>query len=288
MTADQQGKLAYVARATRIMVFDIEAGKLTGEVADCSGAHGVALAPDQNLGFATCGKDNTLNVFDTKTLKSVKRIKAGTKPDAICYDPASKHIMACNGGSGDLTIVDPAAMDKDPVTLAIGGKLEAIVPDGAGHVYVNVEDKSEIAVIDSREMKVTAHWSVAPGAEPSGLAMDVAHRRLFAGCSNQKMIVVDADSGNVVADVPVGSGVDGAAFDAGLGVAVSSNGRDGTMTVVREGPAGTFKVVQTLTTVKGARTVNVDAKSHCFYAPCNVPGNGGKTEFGVIVVGTAK
>jgi DNA-binding beta-propeller fold protein YncE len=288
ITADNLGQRAYVARATRIMVFDIVEGKLVGEVPDCSGAHGVALVPDLGLGFATCGKDNTLNVFDLKTLKSVKRVKTGAKPDAIFYDPASKKVFACNGGSGDLTVVDPAALDKDPVTLAIGGKLEVGVADGAGHAYINVEDKSEVVAIDTKALKVLNHWPLDPGEGPTGIAIDAAHHRLFSGCANQKMVILDTDSGKVLGTAPIGVGVDGVAFDPALGVAVSSNGKDGTMTVVREEPAGQFKAVQTVKTAPGAKTIDVDLKTHCFYTPCNLPGEGGKTEFGVMVVGAAK
>jgi DNA-binding beta-propeller fold protein YncE len=287
ITADNQGRLAYVTRATRVMVFDIEAGKLVGEVPDVPGAHGVALAPDAGLGFATCGKDNSVNVFDVKTLKSVKRIKTGAKPDAIFYDPASKKVFVCNNGSGDLTVIDPSALDKEPVTLALGGKLEVGVADGAGRAYVNVEDKSEVVAVDTKALKVLAHWPLTGGEGPTGLAIDVAHRRLFSGCGNQQMVVLDADSGKILGTAPIGAGVDGVAFDPTLGIAVSSNGKDGTMTIVREGPAGTFKAVQTLKTAKGAKTIDVDTKTHRFYTPCNIPTEGGKTEFGVIVVGVA-
>jgi DNA-binding beta-propeller fold protein YncE len=297
VTADQEGKRAYVSRGTHFMVFDVEQGKVVGDIPDTAGAHGVALVPALGLGFATAakdfaaggnGKEGTVHVFDTKTLKTLRKIKAGEKPDALCFDPASQRVFVFNGGSGDVTVIDPAALDKAPEKIAIGGKLEAGVPDGAGHLYVNVEDKSEVAVIDIKQMKVTAHWPVAPGQEPTGLAMDVAHRRLFSVCGNQKMVVLDADSGKVLADLPIGPGCDGAAFDPKLGVAVSSNGGDGTMTVVREEPAGTFKVVQTVKTAKGARTIAVDLKTHCFYTLCNLPGaESGKTEFNLMVVGAA-
>lgn len=288
--------MAYVARATRFMVFDVEQGKVAGEIPGTAGAHGVALAPALNLGFATAAKDffptgngreGTLHVFDTRTLKTVRKIKAGEKPDAILFDPASRRIFAFNGDGGTVTIVDPAALDKEPATLAIGGKLEGGVADGAGRVYVNVEDKSEVVAIDSKEQKVLARWSLAPGEEPSGLAIDVAHRRLFSGCGNQKMVILDADSGKGLGAVAIGPGADGVAFDPALGVAVSSNGGDGTMTVVREGPAGQFKVVQTVKTAKGAKTIAVDLKTHRFYTPCNVQSEGGKADFSLLVVGQA-
>ena len=286
ITADQQGKLAYVSRGTKFMVFDIEQGKVTGEITDTPGSHGIALVPELGLGFTTNGQENMMSVVDLKTLKTTRKIKAGEKPDAIMYDPGTKKIFCCNGKSGDLTVVDPAALDKDPVTIPVGGKLEAAVADGAGHVYVNVEDKNEVAAVDAKTLKVTAHWPLAPGEGPTGLAIDVAKRRLFAGCAG-KMIVLDADKGTVLADVATGQGVDGVAFDPVLGVAVSSNGRDGTMTVVREGPAGKFAAVQTVKTFKSTRTIAVDLKTHRFYMPANIPNDSGKTEFGIVVVGLA-
>ena len=289
LTVDPEGKRVYVSRATRVMVFDIEAGKLLGEVADTTGVHGIALVPDHNLGFATCGREGAVAVFDLKTLKVSQKVKAGQNPDAILYDPASQKVYAFNHTSGDITIIDPATLDKEPDTLPVGGTLEFAVADGAGHVYVNVEDKNEVAVIDSKQQKVTAYWPVAPGESPTGLAMDVAHGRLFVGCGNQKMVVLDAGTGKVLASPAAGSGIDGVAFDPALGLAVTANGRDGTLTAVREGPAGQFAVVQTLTTVKGARTVWGDPKTRRFYLPCNIPGEGGgPPKFGLLVVGAAE
>ena len=239
LTVDPQARRVYVARATRVMVFDADNGTLLGEVTGTPGVHGVALVPERSEGFASNGKSGTVSVFDLKTFKTIREIKAG-------------------------------------------------VADGAGHVYVNVEDKSEVVAIDSKELKITARWSVAPGEEPTGLAMDAAHRRLFVGCSNHKMIILDADQGKVLADVPVGSGVDGVAFDAELNLAMSANGRDGTLTAVREGPEGKFTVVQTLQTVKSARTIAADPKTHQAYLPCTLPGEGGPGKFGLMVVGKAK
>ena len=286
LTVDPEGKRVYVARATRVMVFDTEKGKLLGEVADIPGAHGVALVPQRNLGFATCGRERKIAVFDLKTLKVLQKVKAGQNPDVIIYDPASQKVYAFNGRSGDITIVDPAALDKEPVTLSVGGKLEFGVADGAGHVYVNVEDKGEVVVIDTKEQKVAARWPVAPGEEPTGLDMDVVRRRLFVGCSNQKMVILDANTGKVLASPAVGAGVDGAAFDPQLGLAMTANGKDGTLTAVREGPDGQFAVVQTLKTVKGARTIAADTKTHRIYLACNLPAEGGgEAKFGLLIVG---
>lgn len=283
ITVDPDARRLYVSHATRVMVLDADQGKAIGEIDDTPGVHGIAVVPEFNVGFTSNGKEGMLSVFDLKTLKTLRKVKAGQNPDSIIYDPASKKVFAFNGRSGDATIVDPAALDKAPVSLPVGGKLETGVADGAGRVYVNVEDKNEIVAIDSKAGKVLAHWAIAPGEEPSGLALDREHHRLFSGCANKMMVIVDAEQGKVLATVPVGTGVDGAAFDPQLGLAAVPNGRDGTLTVVKEGPAGTFKVVQTLKTASGARTITSDPKTHQFYLPCTV-----QNEFSVLVVGAAK
>jgi DNA-binding beta-propeller fold protein YncE len=287
LTVDPETRRLYVSHATRVMVLDADKGTPIGEIADTPGVHGIAPVPEQNLGFTSNGKEGMLNVFDLKTLKTLRKIKAGQNPDSIIYDPASQRVFAFNGRSGDVTMVDPLTLDKPPVSLPVGGKLETGVADGAGHVYVNVEDKNEIVEIDSKEGKVLAHWPLAPGEGPTGMAMDREHHRLYSGCSNKMMVVLDAEQGKVLATVPVGAGVDGVAFDSQLGLAASANGRDGTLTVVKETPAGTFKVVQTLKTANGARTITSDPKTHQFYLPCNVA-TGGQNEFSVLVVGAAK
>ena len=287
ITVDPDARRLYVSHATRVMVLDADQGKALGEIDDTPGVHGIAVVPEFNVGFTSNGKEGMLSVFDLKTLKMLRKVKAGQNPDSIIYDPASKKVFAFNGRSGDATIVDPAALDKAPVSLPIGGKLETGVADGAGRVYVNVEDKNEIVAIDSKAGKVLAHWPLAPGEGPTGLAMDREHRRLYSGCSNKMMVVLDADQGKVLATPPVGSGVDGSAFDPQLGLAASANGRDGTLTAVKEEPAGTFKVVQTLKTASGARTITSDPKTHRFYLPCNVATNG-QSEFSVLVVEAAR
>lgn len=289
LTADPEARRVYLSRATRVMVVDADKGTLLGEVADISGAHGVAVVPELNLGFATAGKDKAVVVFDLKTFKAVKKIPAGPKADAILHDPASKKVFAFDNTDGSITIIDPAALDKAPVTLAVGGKLELAVADGAGRLYVNVEDKSEVVAIDTKALKVLARWSVAPGAEPTGIALDAAHKRLFIGCGgNAKAVIVDAESGKVLGSVDVGKGVDGAAFDAQSGLVMIPNGRDGTLSVIKEGPAGEFKVIQTLKTATRARTVAADPTTHLVYLPGFVPGADGKDAFAVLVVGLAE
>jgi DNA-binding beta-propeller fold protein YncE len=287
LTLDPATRRLYVSHGTHVMVVDADSGTAIGEITDTPGVHGIALVPDCNVGFTSNGREGMLSVFDVKTLKTVRKIKAGQNPDSIIYEPATKKVLAFNGRSGDVTIVDPFALDKEPVTLAVGGKLETGVSDGAGRVYVNVEDKSEVVAIDIKQVKVLAHWPLAPAEGPTGLALDKEHHRLYSGCSNQMMAVLDPDQGKVLATVPVGSGVDGVAFDPQLGLAMTSNGRDGTLTAVKEGPTGTFKVVQTLKTANGARTITCDPKTHQVYLPCNVTTNG-ESQFSVLVVGAGK
>jgi DNA-binding beta-propeller fold protein YncE len=287
LTVDPKARRLYVSHSSHVMVLDVDKGTSIGEISDTPGVHGIALVPDCNEGYTSNGRENMLSVFDLKTLKLLRKIKSGQNPDSIIYDPASKKVFAFNGRSGDITIVDPTAPDKEPVTLPVGGKLETGVSDGAGHVYVNVEDKSEIAVIDTKELKVLARWPIAPGEEPTGMAIDLEHHRLFSGCSNQMMVILDADTGKILASVAVGQGVDGVTFDQQLGLAISSNGRDGTLTAVKEEPDGTFKVVQTLQTARGARTITSDPKSHQIYLPCNLTENG-ESQFSVLVVGATK
>jgi DNA-binding beta-propeller fold protein YncE len=287
LTVDPNARRLYVSHASHVMVLDADQGTPIGEITETLGVHGIALVPDCNEGFTSNGRENMLSVFDLKTLKTLRKIKSGQNPDSIIYDPASKKVFAFNGRSGDITIVDPTATDKEPVTLPVGGKLETGVSDGAGHVYVNVEDKSEIVAIDSIQMKVLAHWPIAPGEEPTGLALDKEHHRLFSGCSNQMMVILDAETGKILATVAIGQGVDGVTFDQQLGLAISANGGDGTITAVKEEPNATFKVVQTLKTARGARTITSDPKSHRIYLPCNLTEND-ESQFSVLVVGAAQ
>ncbi len=285
LCVDTDARRVYVPRSTHVQVVDIDKGTVLGDIPGTNGVHGVALAMEQGLGFASNGRDNAVSVFDLKTYKVTKTIKTGKNPDAIIFDPASKHVLSINHSGGDITVIDPAALDKDPVTIAVGGTLEYAVADGAGHVFVNVEDKSEIVEIDTAANRVLAHWSIAPGDGPSGLAIDVAHHRLFSGCANQKLMVVDSESGKVIATVAVGKGIDGVAFDPTLGYAMTANGTDGTVSVVKDAGGDKYEAVQTPATVKGARTIAVDLKVHHALMPCTVPdGKGGQT-FGLAVVG---
>jgi YVTN family beta-propeller protein len=205
---------------------------------------------------------NVVGVYDEKTGKSVGEVKAGENPDAVMYDPASKQIFAFNNHGGTATVIDPKTL-KVTATIEIGGKLEFGRADGKGNVWVNAEDKSEIIHLDSKKRTVLARWKLAPCEEPTGLAFDEKHRRLFAGCNNNMMVVVDADSGKVITTAPIGPGVDATAFDPATGdIFNSCGGGDGSLVVVHQDGADKYSVAQTIATQKRAKTLAVDAKTH--------------------------
>jgi YVTN family beta-propeller protein len=261
LSVDADARRVYLSRGTHVMVADADTLAVVGDIPDTAGVHGIAIAADLGKGFTSNGRANTITIFDLKTLKPTGEAKAGQNPDAILYDAFSQRVFAFNGRSGDVSVVD-AKTGTVAGTIPVGGKLEFGQADGKGKVFVNVEDKNEIVAIDSKEMKVLAHWPIADCDEPSGLAIDRAHRRLFAVCGNKKMAVVDADKGKLVATLPIGQGTDGAGFDDKAQCAFSSNGGDGTLTVVHEVSPDKFEVLQTLQTARGARTMAVDSKTH--------------------------
>jgi DNA-binding beta-propeller fold protein YncE len=260
---DSPTRRLFISRGTKVVVLDVDSEKVVGEIPNTTGVHGIALAPAQGNGFTSNGQAGTVSVFDLKSLQVVGQAQAGMNPDAIVYDPASKRVFSMNGRSADATAID-AVTGKVVGTIPIGGKLEFAVADGAGHVYVNVENKGEEVQIDSINLVVTAHWPLDPCKEPSGLAIDVKHRRLFAGCANKMMAVIDADSGKVMATPPIGAGVDSDQFDPGTGFAFASNG-SGTLTVVHEDSPNQFSVVEDVPTQQGARTMALDPKTHEVY-----------------------
>jgi DNA-binding beta-propeller fold protein YncE len=271
LTADPEAKRLYVSRGDRIVVVDTDSEKVVGELGDTPGVHGVAVVPDLGRGFTSNGRDATVTVFDLKTLKAIGKVKVGGNPDAIMFDPASRHVFTFNHGSRDATAVDPSAMSVAG-TVKLEGVPEAAVADGRGHVFVNIMDKSEVVEFDAKDFRVLNRWSLAPGTRPTGLAMDREHRRLFSVCiGSQSMVVLDADGGKVLARLPIGRGSDGCAFDPERGLAYSSNGGDGTLTVVREEEPGKFGVVATIPTQQGARTMAIDPKTHRIYLSAATP-----------------
>lgn len=265
LVADPDNHRVFVSRSTHVMVVDVDSGKVAGDIPDTAGVHGIALAPDLNRGFTSNGKANTATIFDLKTLATIGTVKTGENPDAILYDASTKRVFTFNGRSHDATAIDAAAGNVLG-TIELGGKPEFAVADGSGKIFVNIEDKSEIVVFDAKELKVLARWPLAPGEEPSGLAFGAKSKRLFTVCGNEKMVVLDSENGKVVATLPIGKGVDAAAFDAGNGLAFASNG-DGTLTVVRMSDGEKFEVQDNVATGRGARTMALDAKSHVIYLP---------------------
>jgi YVTN family beta-propeller protein len=260
LVVDPDARRLYVTHGTRVQVFDADSLKPVGEIPDTQGVHGVALDPELGRGFTSNGRASTVTIFDLKTLKTIDVVKIrGENPDAILYDPASKRVFVFNGRSADATVLDPSTGTAIG-TIPLGGKPEFATSDREGHVFVNIEDKSEVVRLDSRKPAVEKRWPLAPCEEPSGMAIDRAHRRLFIGCSNRMMAVLDAESGRVIATVPIGAGVDANAFDPGTGLSFSSNG-EGSLTVAREGSAGVFEAAS-VPTQRGARTMALDEKTH--------------------------
>jgi DNA-binding beta-propeller fold protein YncE len=260
LTVDAKARRVYISRGTHVMVVDADSAAVVGDIPGTNGVHGIAIASDMHKGFTSNGRDNNVTIFDTKTLKVLGTAPAGKNPDAIIYDPASKRVFAFNGSSKDATAID-AKTGTVAGTIPLGGKPEFAAADDKGHVFVNIEDTSEIVRFDSNKLAVENRWKIAPGEEPSGLAMDRKHRRLFSVCSNKLMVVVNADTGAVVTTLPIGQGTDAAGFDPETGFAFSSNG-EGTLTVVHEDSADKFSVVDTVPTQVRARTMTLDSKTH--------------------------
>ncbi len=264
LTVDPAARRLYVSRGTHVAVVDLGRDSVIGDIPNTAGVHGIALAAELGRGFTSNGRDSTVTIFDLKTLATLSTVAVtGRNPDAIAYDPVSQRVFTFNGGTGNATAVDPRT-GTVVGTIALGGKPEFAVPDGRGRIYVNIEDKSEIVAFDTRTLAVQVRWPLAPCEEPSGLAIDRQHRRLFSVCSNRLMAVLDADQGRVLATLPIGAGVDGAAFDSTTQLAFSSNG-EGTLTVVHEESPATFRVVESDSTQRGARTIALDPTTHRLY-----------------------
>ncbi len=260
LTLDPASRRIYVTRGTKVDVLDIDKGELVGEITGTNGVHGVALAPELGRGFASNGRENTVTIFDLKTLKSIGTVKTGANPDAIIYEPMTKRVFAFNGRDKNSTVI--AAESGEVVgTIAVGGKPEFAVVDGKGQVFVNVEDTNELLAIDAKGMTVTSRWALAPGQEPTGLAIDATGQRLFAVCHSKHLIVVDAKSGRVVSQVPIGAGVDAAEYDAATHTVFTSNG-EGTLSVIRQESPDSYRVIETVNTQKGGRTMALDPKTH--------------------------
>lgn len=259
---DAAAPRVFIARATRVMVVDTKTGKLIKEIPDTPGVHGTAIAPGLHRGFISAGRADQIQVFDTKTLEKTGEVKTGQNPDAVLFEPVSNRVFAFNGRSHDATVVDASTL-KVVSTIALGGKPEFAVEDGNGTVYVNIEDTSELVALDAMSLTVTHRWDLKPCEEPTGLAMDRKHRRLFAVCGNKQMVIVNADNGNIIDRPAIGSGVDGVAFDPYKGVIASSNG-EGNMTLVHEDSPDKYTTIATVATQRGARTTAFDPHTRRF------------------------
>ena len=265
LTADPDHQRLFITRADRIMVVSTADGSLAGTIPDTAGVHGVALAASLGKGFSSNGRSDNVTVFDLQTLKPLETIAVkGQNPDVILFEAASGRLLTFNGRSQDISFIDPGKREV-VAKLPAGGKPEFAVADGTGKVFVNIEDKAQILVFDARTAQQIAVWPLAGCEEPTGLAMDVAHRRLFSVCGNQVMAITNADTGKSVARVKIGQGPDGAAFDAERGLVFSPNGRDGTLTIVHEDDPDHYSVAATIATRKSARTMALDAKTHRVY-----------------------
>ena len=279
LSVDEAASRLYVSHASMALVVDLKTGKQIGKIPDTNGIHGVAVAPGLNKGFTSNGRDNSVTVFDLETLEVIEKIQvSGKNPDAILFDPFSQKVYTFNGGSSNASVIDPK-LSKEIATIQLDGKPEFPQTDGKGIIYVNIEDKSEISVINAKTFKVEKSWSIAPGEEPSGLALDNETHRLFSVCGNKLMVISDAEAGKVVTTLPIGDGCDGVAFDPATKRAFSSNG-EGTITVVQEEKKDKFKVVETIATQKGSRTITIDKTTHHLYLS--------GAEFGAAVEGSRR
>ncbi len=264
LTFDPAGNRVFITRGNHVMVVDAKTLKPSGDITDLSGTHGVALAQDLGRGFISSGGDNMMVIFDLKTLKVIDKVKVGDRPDAILYDGSAKRVYTFNAKTQDSTVVD-ATTGKVIGSVPLGGKPETGVADGKGNVYVNIEDRSEIVRIDTKALTVAEHYPMAGCEDPSALAFDVAHRRLFAGCASKIVAVVDPDAGKLVTTVDIGGGVDAGAFNPKTQQIFMSCGADGVVTVIHEDTPDKYSVVQTVPTEKGARTMALDEKSNTVY-----------------------
>ena len=266
LSVDEASSRLFVSHGTVVQVLDLKTGQLAGTINETPGVHGIAIAQDLNKAFISVGRNASVKVVDLKTLALITDVKVtGENPDAIMYDQYSKKVFVFNGRTSNATVID-ATTNAVVGTIALEGKPEFPVSDGNGNIFVNIEDKSLISVIDAKSLKVLKSWPIAPGEEASGLALDNETHRLFAVCGNKLMVVVDAIDGHVVANLPIGDGCDGVKFDPGMKRAVSSNG-EGTMTIVQEVDKDNFKVLENIKTERGARTLAIDTKTHHIYTP---------------------
>jgi DNA-binding beta-propeller fold protein YncE len=269
LTVDSATHRLFVPRSTHTLIIDADSGKTLGDVPGQKNAHGVAIVPQVGRGFISDGGgEGAIIIFDLKTYAVLGKITAQPDADGIIYDPSVGRVLVVSGDGGTLMSIKPdidPASGKIEAPIDLGGKPEFLATDGNGKAYINLEDKDNVAVVDLKARKVIAHWPVAPGGSPVGMAIDTKTHRLFIGCRKpQKMIVMSTDDGKVIADLPIGAGVDATKVDAGQAFASC---RDGSLAVVGETSPGKFEIVQTVKTPTGARTMGIDTSTHRIYLP---------------------
>jgi DNA-binding beta-propeller fold protein YncE len=265
VTVDGAARRVYVSHGTEVVVLDADSYEVKGRIADLKGVHGIAVAPDLGRGFISNGQANKVTIFELQTLKTLGTVETGRNPDAILFDSATQRVFAFNGRSNSATVIE-AKDGKVAGTVELGGKPEFAVADGKGSVFVNLEDKSTVVKIDGRNLKVLDRWPVAPGEAAVSMALDRKNHRLFVGCQNQLLVVLNADNGKIVDKQPIGKRVDASAYDAETGLIFCSNG-EGTVTVIHQDGPDKYEVVETVKTQVGSKTMALDATTHKLFVP---------------------
>jgi YVTN family beta-propeller protein len=278
LAVDESARRLYVSHQTQVEVIDVDSQSVVGSVPKTMGVHGIAIAPELGRGFTSNGQSNNVTIFDLKTLKPIADVPVGKKPDAIIFDPATLRVFAFNGASDSATAID-AASGKVAGTLDLGGGPEYAVADGKGYIFNNLEDENLVLKINARDLKVEQRWPAAPCTAPSSIAMDRESRRLFVGCRSKVMAVLNADSGQVIATLPIGDHVDATVFDPATKMIFNSNG-EGTITVIHEDSADKYSLVETVKTLPKAKTMALDPKTHQVFLSTAEGG-----QFEVLVVG---
>lgn len=270
------GGRLYVSHGTQVNILNAATGDSAGVIPNTEGVHGIAFDQQLQRGYTSNGRSNDVTVFDLKDNHVITRISTGENPDAIIYEPYLEQIITCNGRGKSISLIDPKT-NAVVSTIDVGGRPETAVTDENGHLFVNIEDKNEIAVVDLGEHMVTARWPLDGGEGPTGLAYDKNTKRLFSGCDNKLLVVMDATNGKVISKLPIGEGCDGVCFDAKNNVILTSNG-EGTITAVHENSADSFTVLGNYPTKRGARTIAIDPQTSTIYLPTAEfePGNGSR------------
>ena len=283
LAVDNTAHHLFVSNGNKVYIIDLKTDKQIGEIDNLNGVHGIAIANEFNKGFISNGRSDTVSVFDLKSFKVIADVHVtGKNPDAIAYDPYSKRVFTFNGRSSNATAID-AKTDKVVGTITLDGKPEFAVSNGKGKMYVNIESKSEITEFNPKNLKILHNWSIAPGESPSGLAIDIKNNRLFAGCDNKMMVVVDANSGKVIATPKIGDGVDACSYDPETHFAFSSCG-EGVLSVIKEVSPNKFENIDNVKTMKRARTMELDESTHNIYMSTLIPDKKNSENFGVIIL----